>query len=446
MSTKKIATDQQYTDHMARILREGQASDDRTGTGTRRLMGLQMRFNLQEAFPFVTTKKVSLPFIARELEWMMDGNTSQEVLKNVYKCTIWDEWGDQFGRLGPVYGAMFRRRPATNIQMVNVPVDKRKGRYLTDKEADKIIRAHYSAGAKEGDPAWMAWARMIRIVANANKKISEDKRIPESMQRISVCQEWLDFDKFAVDFYSLPGCELVQTDNADSWFFFTNNDGKGLFAKDTLQIVESYKHSLLSLAGLQTREQLHDKGIFDRVIVPRFYIDQMAEAIHQLKTNRTNRRIIVDAWEPSLLPKDGLHPTKQAAEGLMALAPCHCMFQFFAVPQARGQRFKLNLQLYQRSADFALGVPYNIAFYALLMHVIARECDLEVGELVWTGGDCHIYSNHIETAKKQVRRKCRPMPTLELDESVTGLASFTASKAKLVNYVHGPVTNYPVAV
>lgn len=348
MSTKKIATDQQYTDHMARILREGQASDDRTGTGTRRLMGLQMRFNLQEAFPFVTTKKVSLPFIARELEWMMDGNTSQEVLKNVYKCTIWDEWGDEFGRLGPVYGAMFRRRPATNIQMVNVPVDKRKGRYLTDKEADKIIRAHYSAGAKEGDPAWMAWARMIRIVANANKKVSEDKRIPESMQRISVCQEWLDFDKFAVDFYSLPGCELVQTDNADSWFFFTNNDGKGLFAKDTLQIVESYKHSLLSLAGLQTREQLHDKGIFDRVIVPRFYIDQMAEAIHQLKTNRTNRRIIVDAWEPSLLPKDGLHPTKQAAEGLMALAPCHCMFQFFAVPQARGQRFKLNLQLYQR--------------------------------------------------------------------------------------------------
>lgn len=98
------------------------------------------------------------------------------------------------------------------------------------------------------------------------------------------------------------------------------------------------------------------------------------------------------------------------------------------------------------SADWCLGVPYNIAFYALLTHVIARECDLEVGELVWTGGDCHIYSNHIETAKKQVRRKCRPMPTLELDESVTGLASFSASKVKLVNYDHGPVTNYPVAV
>lgn len=93
-----------------------------------------------------------------------------------------------------------------------------------------------------------------------------------------------------------------------------------------------------------------------------------------------------------------------------------------------------------------MGVPYNIAFYALLMHIVARECDLDVGELIWTGGDCHIYSNHIETAMKQSRRKCRPLPQLELDPSVTGLDSFSPEKAKLVNYVHGPVTNYPVAV
>lgn len=444
MTTKKIVTDHQYSKHMANILKNGKASDDRTGTGTRRLMGLQMRFNLQEGFPFVTTKKVSLPFIARELAWMMSGNTSQEVLKNVYKCSIWDEWADEFGRLGPVYGAMFRRRPAANIQMVEVAVDKRKGRYLTSNDANKIIRAHFSKNRGD-DPAFMAWARMIRVVAESNKKVSEDKRIPEALQRVSICQEWLDYDKFAVDFYSLPGCELVQKDNEDSWFFFTNNAGKGLFAKDTLQIVESYKHSLVMLAAVQTYT-LHEAGNYDRIIVPRFYIDQMAEAIHQLKTNRTNRRIIVDAWEPSYLPKDGLDPTKQAAEGLMALAPCHCMFQFFAVPQERGQRFKLNLQLYQRSADWCLGVPYNIAFYALLMHIVARECDLDVGELIWTGGDCHIYSNHIETAMKQSRRKCRPLPQLELDPSVTGLDSFSPEKAKLVNYVHGPVTTYPVAV
>lgn len=443
-----MTTDQQYSDHAANILKNGIASGDRTGTGTRRLTGLQMRFNLADGFPFVTTKKVSLAYIAREFEWMMSGSTSQKVLKEDLNCSIWDEWADKFGRLGPVYGAMFRRRPAVKIDMIKVDLDMRLGLTLTEASVEKMInksKRQYKPDPK--NPTWTVWIRLLnQVAARSAIKLSDNTDLPAQIQRSSLHPEWSDFKQFERDFFKVPGCELATTANAyDAWSFTTTNLGHGYHGPDSLELVEDYKIKLRQYAMIET-VAMHDQGEYRYVIKPRYYIDQMAEAIHQIKTNPNNRRIIVDAWEPSLLPKDGLDPTKQAGEGLMALAPCHCMFQFFVKPMGKDKPARLDLQLYQRSADWSLGVPYNIAFYALMVEVIARECGLQAGELVWTGGDCHVYANHVETLKKQIRRKHHVLPKLVMDESVKGLSTFKSNAVRLENYTHGPVTSYPVAV
>lgn len=440
-------TDKQYSDLGNFVLKNGKPSGDRTGTGTRRLMGLQMRFDLAEGFPFVTTKKVSLGYIAKEFQWMMRGSTSQKVLKEDYKCTIWDEWADEFGRLGPVYGAMFRRRPAVKIEQVRMDLDMRLGLSLTDATVSKMVsksRRLYKPAVN--NPVWSVWTRLLnQVSARSHTKLSDNTDVPAQFQQATLHPEWSDFQKFEKDFFEVPGNELAcAIESMDTWQFMTTNLGNGYYGPGSLELIEDYKVKLCSYGAIETHT-LHDQGEYRYVIKPRFYIDQMAEAIHQIKTNPNNRRIIVDAWEPSLLPKDGVDPTEQAKLGLMALAPCHCMFQFFVTPQGEGKKSKLSLELFQRSADVALGVPYNIAFYSMLVHVIARECNLDVGEFVWTGGDVHVYANHVNTLKTQLRRKNRTLPKLVLDESIKGLSTFDFTKVRLEGYEHGPVTNYPVA-
>jgi thymidylate synthase (EC 2.1.1.45) len=225
----------QYLDLMQHVLNEGAEKADRTGTGTLSIFGHQMRFNLQDGFPLVTTKKVHLRSIIHELLWFLKGETNISYLKD-NKVTIWDEWADENGDLGPVYGKQ-----------------------------------------------WRSW-------------------------------------------------------------------------------------------GSASGEE----------------IDQISKVIEQLKRDPDSRRIIVSAWNVGELDQ-------------MALAPCHAFFQFYV---ANG---KLSCQLYQRSCDIFLGLPFNIASYALLVHMVAQQCDLEVGDFVWTGGDTHLYSNHLEQAQLQLTREPRPL-------------------------------------
>ena len=230
---------------------------DRTGTGTKSVFGYQMRFDLNEGFPLVTTKKVHLQSIIQELLWFLTGSSNNNWLKE-RGVTIWDEWAREDGDLGPVYGVQWRSWPTP------------------------------------------------------------------------------------------------------------------------------------------------DGG----------HIDQISEVINTLKSNPDSRRIIVSAWNVAELSK-------------MALMPCHAFFQFYvAPPQAEGERGKLSCQLYQRSADIFLGVPFNIASYALLTHMVAQQCDLDVGDFIWTGGDCHIYSNHAEQVALQLSRA--PHPTRRWTSS--------ASRASIFDY------------
>lgn len=262
----------QYHDFMRHVREHGTHKTDRTGTGTLSVFGHQMRFDLSEGFPLVTTKKIHLKSVVHELLWFLRGDTNTAYLR-ANGVTIWDEWADANGDLGPVYGKQ-----------------------------------------------WRSWP------------------IP-------------------------------------------------------------------------------DGGA----------IDQMSEVLKQLRTQPDSRRIIVSAWNVGELSK-------------MALMPCHAFFQFYV---AEG---RLSCQLYQRSADIFLGVPFNIASYALLTHMIAAQCDLGVGDFVWTGGDCHLYLNHLEQAELQLSREPFPLPQLVLQRRPPTLFDYVFEDFEFRNYQHHPAIRAPVAV
>ena len=282
----------QYHDLIKHVLAEGVQKGDRTGTGTKSVFGYQMRFDLSEGFPMVTTKKLHLKSIIHELLWFLNGDTNIEYLqKNGVK--IWNSWADEKGDLGPVYGHQ-----------------------------------------------WRNW----------------------------------------------------------------NNEE----------------------------------------------IDQISELVKTLKTNPNSRRMLVSAWNPSVLPDTSKTFSENVAEGKAALPPCHAFFQFYvSPPQAdagEGAKPRLSLQLYQRSADIFLGVPFNIASYALFNIMVAQVCDYEPGEFIHTFGDAHIYNNHIEQVELQLSREPRKLPTIKINPEVKDIFGFKFEDFSLENYDPHPHIKGKVAV
>ena len=263
---------QQYLDLMSHVLAKGTHKSDRTGTGTVSVFGHQMRFDLQEGFPVVTTKKLHLKSIIIELLWFLQGSTNNNWLKE-RGVSIWDEWAKEDGELGPIYGYQWRSWPAPNGE----------------------------------------------------------------------------------------------------------------------------------------------------------HVDQISQLMEQIKNNPDSRRLIVSAWNVAEIPR-------------MALPPCHAFFQFYV---ADG---KLSCQLYQRSADIFLGVPFNIASYALLTHMIAQQTDLTPGEFIWTGGDCHLYSNHMEQVKLQLSRQPLPLPKLNIRRKPASIFDYEYEDFELLGYQHHDPIKAPVAI
>lgn len=265
-----------YLDLMRHVLEHGTEKADRTGTGTRSVFGWQMRFNLADGFPMVTTKKLHTKSIIYELLWFLSGSSNVRPLQ-ANGVSIWDEWAREDGDLGPVYGVQWRSWPAP-----------------TPENPDAVI-------------------------------------------------------------------------------------------------------------------------------------DQITQLIRDIKATPDSRRLIVSAWNVSQIPQ-------------MALAPCHALFQFYV---ADG---KLSCQLYQRSADIFLGVPFNIASYALLTHMVAQQCDLDVGDFIWTGGDCHLYTNHLEQAKEQLSRTPYPLPKLVIRRRPASIFDYQFEDFEIQGYQHHPHIKAPVAI
>ena len=261
----------QYETFLKYVFEHGTPKSDRTGTGTRSVFGYQMRFNLEEGFPLVTTKKLHLRSIIHELLWLLQGASNIGYLKE-NGVSIWDEWADENGDLGPVYGVQWRSFPTP------------------------------------------------------------------------------------------------------------------------------------------------DGG----------HVDQLANVVEQIRSNPDSRRLIVCAWNPGQIDK-------------MALPPCHCLFQFYV---ADG---KLSCQLYQRSCDIFLGVPFNIASYSLLTHMVAQQCGLGLGDFVWTGGDCHIYDNHVEQVQLQLSREPRPYPKLVIHRKPDSIFDYKFEDFEIVGYDPHPHIKAPVA-
>ena len=275
----------QYLDLLERVRNQGAPKGDRTGTGTRSVFGHQMRFDLEQGFPLVTTKKIHLKSVIHELLWFLKGDTNTAYLRE-NGVTIWDEWADESGDLGPIYGHQ-----------------------------------------------WRSWPM---------------------------------------------------------------SDGTGL--------------------------------------------DQVRQVVEQIRTTPDSRRIIVSAWNPADLPDESISPQENVAQGRMALAPCHAFFQFYV------RDGRLSCQLYQRSADVFLGVPFNIASYALLTMMVAQVCDLEPGEFIHTLGDAHLYSNHLQQADEQLSREPFPLPRMKLNPQIRDLDEFTYEDFEIIDYRFHPAIRAPIAV
>lgn len=275
----------QYQALLSQILTTGTVKTDRTGTGTTSIFGPQMRFNLADGFPLVTTKKVHLRSILHELLWFLSGETNIQYLKE-NKVTIWDEWATESGDLGPVYGKQ-----------------------------------------------WRTWA-----------------------------------------------CPNGET------------------------------------------------------------IDQISQVVQMIKVNPNSRRLIVSAWNPADLPDEKVSPQANVHQGKMALAPCHTFMQFYV---ANG---KLSCQLYQRSVDLLLGAPFNFAGYATLVYMMAQQCDLEPGDFIWTGGDCHIYKNHFEQVKLQLTRAPRALPKLLIKRRPPTMFDYKFEDFEVVDYDPHPAIKAPISI
>ncbi|EHB5186545.1 thymidylate synthase [Listeria monocytogenes] len=312
----------QYLDLEKYVLENGTQKGDRTGTGTISTFGYQMRFDLQEGFPIMTTKRVPFKLVVSELLWFLHGDTNIRYLLQ-HNNNIWNEWA--FERF--------------------VKSDDYKGEDMTDFG----LRA-------ERDPAF--------------------KEVYQA-----------EMEKFKT---------RILEDEA-----FANKYGE-----------------LGNIYGKQWREWKNSQGET---------IDQLADLIEMIKTNPNSRRLIVSAWNPEDIPN-------------MALPPCHSLFQFYV---ADG---KLSCQLYQRSADIFLGVPFNIASYALLTHLIAREVGLEVGEFIHTMGDAHLYNNHIEQVKEQLSRTPHKLPKLVLSDKPATIFDFDVADISLDGYNPDPAIKAPISV
>lgn len=310
-----------YLKLLKKLIEEGIEKTDRTGTGTRSFLGYQMRFDLKDGFPLLTTKKVPIKAIIHELIWFVRGDTNLTYLaeNNVH---IWDEWP---------YKAY--------LQKNNLPIPE------TQSE-------EWSTGIK-----------------NFIEKIKSD-------------------EKFAQEYGDLGPIYGYQWRN---W---------------------------------PTPNNTH--------------IDQLKNVINQIKNSPDSRRMIVSAWNVADIEE-------MAKAGL---PPCHCLFQFYVTPGENGQKPRLSCQLYQRSCDTFLGVPFNIASYSLLTMMIAQICDMDAGEFVWTGGDVHLYKNHKEQALIQISREeeIRPMPTMKINPLIKNIEDFTIDDFELINYNPHEAIKAPIAV
>lgn len=441
-----------YEDLLRNVLENGVSKGDRTGTGTISSFGHQMRFDLSEGFPLITTKKVHTRSIIGELLWFLNGDTKNSNLSD-QKIRIWNEWQNSDGTIGPGYSAQWRAWYAPSDKIISVPL--RKDNYAdfiyelpvddNDRNDEKFVRSVYGVGflgEEVADTPERVKELWLDIMSHSYNN-SDDRYHRETTREVSPI--WHSFEMFAKTINTVPGYHewsmyggyTLDVEYFGSSVYSPNTsvflkDGSNPIIEDDILLIDKEKFS-----NVEEYKKKHGKDpILSNVdfVKPeagtvwrkQVFVDQISEVIETLKTNPDSRRMIVSAWNAAELDN-------------MALMPCHAFFQFYV---ADG---KLSCQLYQRSADLFLGVPFNIASYALLTHMVAQQVGLEVGDFVWTGGDCHIYNNLVEQVKEQISREPYPFPKLNLNKA-EDIFSYTIDDVKIEDYQHHPIIRGKVSV
>lgn len=448
----------EYEDLLREVLTKGVSKGDRTGTGTISSFGHQMKFDLSEGFPLITTKKVHTRSIIGELLWFLNGDTKNSNLSE-QKIRIWNEWQNADGTIGPGYSAQWRAwySPSDKIVSVKTREDRYKDFTYSMPETENLeihdprfipsIHGVGFLGQEVPDVHQRVkdlWLKMLDKCYNlksehyeADRKVSpiwqSFEMFAKTINTVPGYHEWsmyggyeLTPDYFDSDVYS-PNTTVFLKENDNSTIvdgpILLINDEKFATLDDYTKKYSVEKAELSDTDKYTISEIEPEKGTVWR---KQLFIDQIEEVLNTLKNNPDSRRMIVSAWNAAELDN-------------MALMPCHAFFQFYV---ADG---KLSCQLYQRSADLFLGVPFNIASYALLTHMVAQQVGLEVGDFVWTGGDCHIYNNLVEQVKEQISREPYPFPVLKLNKA-DDIFSYTIDDVVIENYQHHPVIKGKVSV
>lgn len=436
-----------YLDLAQKILDKGSDRMDRTGVGCRSLFGEQLRFDLSQGFPLLTTKRVFWRGVAAELLWMLSGNTNVKPLQE-QAVHIWDEWCDQHGNLGPVYGHMWRNyglKPESVPQPTPTPAP------------NPTFLGIANGSGKDFSLIGKTWQGMIERCYNPANIGYEDY----GQKGAHVCDRWLNFKCFEHDAKLLPGWTnkelhprkyVLDKDGLGDGFCYSPKTCQWITAEQNSQL-RSNRTFILEKDGVQVSfrnpsQFCRERGLrvayltslwrhpnpADRVYGYRLVsvlkdrgIDQIDILIQGLKRDPGGRRHIVCSWH---------HPSIKYQK----LPPCHNYFQCFVANN------KLSLCLHQRSADFLLGVPFNIASYALLTHMIAHVCGYQVGEFIHNFGDVHLYHNHFDQIREQLSRTPCPLPQLSLNREVDSIFDFKFEDFKLTGYTPMPAIKAEVAV
>lgn len=440
--------DTKYIDLCRDILANGSEKGDRTGTGTISVFGRTLRHDLSESFPILTTKSVHFKSVVGELLWMLSGDTNTKLLDD-NGVRIWREWSDDNGNLGAIYPHQWRHANGKHRNRVQ------------PKPSIKPTKGDYSISSDIDEKLYITWKGMVARCYNPNK----DKYPYYGGKGVYVCDRWLLFANFANDAKTLDGWgnKLVDwskyqldKDVIGDGFCYSPQTCQWVTKEVNMQARSNKVYRLVDKNGdaekvtnpTAFRKALNiSQGNFDSmlrgvrpsaggwslesVIDLDDGVDQISNLINGLKNNPNDRRHIVDSWNPADLPH-------------MALAPCHYSFQCYV------DNGKLSLIFNMRSSDVFLGLPFNLASYALLCHMLAQVCGLEVGELIWSGADVHIYKNHIEQVKTQIERydngEVYELPTLWLNPRITDIDDFTFDDIGLIDYKNAGKLTGEVAI
>jgi thymidylate synthase len=503
-----------YEDTLLKIMQLGVDRGDRTGTGTRSMFGLQMRWHLQDGFPLVTTKRVYTRPMVEELLWMLSGDTGNNPL-SAKRVGIWNEWSDpSTGELGPIYGAQWRRWEVDGSTIDLVPIKPAEddgapdgvvrrfpavktdavanpcsigrvirtnkcgslllvsrnpdGTYLGQfEDTGATVKVNRPAATRIDDPYRPTFAGVGYIGEPTGHYSKAELDLWRGMIKrcylrtspayaqygakgVTVAKSWHCFANFHNDITRIPGNEAWRRSGGSKYHIDKDYFGSSQYGpttsvflpfsdntemQGTAVLYNGQRYVSLRECEYFTgadRKKVLDAGGEELIPPAGFnyrrvrYVDQIAEVVANIKANPESRRHVVSAWNVADLPD-------------MALAPCHCLFQFYV---ADGM---LSCQLYQRSADMFLGVPFNIASYALLTHMIAQQCNLKVGEFIWTGGDCHVYRNHFDQVNLQLSRLPKPLCTLELTKAES-IFDYRHEHVTFKDYDHHPAIKAEVSV